>query len=180
MRHPPLQAPLLWQTFLAFWVAGLLAAVWPWPALCCLLVLVVADARLWRPTRLATGMFLLLAGFCVAHVQLYGSFRPLTHSYTAASPSWLAAGQTPRLCGRVRDVQGLPDKRLRLLLADVRPIDTATSSPASAASAPLSDLTAWTWEEPSFAPLPGQTVCLSRRPLPVRGFINPGLTDWGL
>ena len=43
MRHPPLQAPLLWQVYLGFWIAGVAAAVWPLPALCCALLLALAE-----------------------------------------------------------------------------------------------------------------------------------------
>ena len=51
MRHPPLQAPLLWQTYLGFWITGITAAPWPLPSLCFALLLFVADARLWQWAR---------------------------------------------------------------------------------------------------------------------------------
>ncbi|WP_257243224.1 ComEC/Rec2 family competence protein [Desulfovibrio legallii] len=111
----------------------------------------------------------------MAHVQLYGGLRPLWDASTPAPSPWAQTAPPPRLCGRVREVQGLPDNRLRLLLGAVRP-----AAPAPAAAAPLPGLTAWTWEAPLWTPLPGQTVCLTRRPLPMQGFRNPGLADWGL
>ncbi len=169
MRRPPLQAPLLWQIYFGFWVAGVAAAVWFWPALCCALLLALADRRLWRAARLTLAGTLFLTALAVALWQLAPPWL-----VQSAPPAWTATAEgtaPPRLCGRVRDVQGLPDQRLRLLLADVRP------QGANAAQA-LPGLTAWTWEEPLFRPLAGQTVCLSRRLRTAQGFSNTGLADW--
>ena len=70
MRHPPLQAPLLWQVYLGFWIAGVAAAVWLLPALCCALLLALADKRLWRGARLTLAATLVLGGLAVARWQL--------------------------------------------------------------------------------------------------------------
>lgn len=202
MRHPPLQAPLLWQTYLGFWIAGIIAAPWPLPSLCCALLLYLADARLWRAARTALAALCLLAGFMTGHWQLYGCpWQTLlaTEGQTGQPPQWLHdSAQPPRVCGTVRDVQGLPDNRLRLLLSHVRPDyadkDSQTSAANSAAIppnaadfevSPLPGKLAWTWEAPTAAitlspPLPGQTVCLTRRPMPAQGFANEGQSDWGL
>lgn len=206
MRHPPLQAPLLWQTYLGFWIAGITAAPWPLPSLCCALLLFFADARLWRAARTALAALCLLAGFLTGYWQLYGCpWQTLLSTEeqarpTGQPPQWLhESAQPPRVCGIVRDMQGLPDNRLRLLLSDVRPVyadirDGLTSAsdaaaiPADAAASavrPLPGKLAWTWEAPTAAialspPLPGQTVCLTRRPMPAQGFANEGQTDWGL
>ena len=206
MRHPPLQAPLLWQTYLGFWIAGITAAPWPLPSLCCALLLYLADARLWRAARTALAALCLLAGFLTGYWQLYGCpWQTLLSTEeqarpTGQPPQWLhESAQPPRVCGIVRDMQGLPDNRLRLLLSDVRPAyadsrDSLTSAsdaaaiPPDAANStirPLPGKLAWTWEAPTAAialspPLPGQTVCLTRRPMPAQGFANEGQTDWGL
>lgn len=185
MRHPPLQAPLLWQTYLGFWIAGITAAPWPLPSLCFALLLLVADARLWQWARSVLAMLCLVAGFMSGCWQLYGS--PLSALPSAAihadqSPHWLhESPQAPRVCGTVRDMQGLPDNRLRLLLNDVR----SESTDSVAADPTLPGKLAWTWESPAPAlgfapPLPGQTVCITRRPMPAQGFANEGQTDWGL
>ena len=111
MRHPPLQAPLLWQVYLGFWIAGVAAAVWPLPALCCALLLALADKRLWRGARLTLAVTLVLGGLAVARWQL----APPDPAADAA-PVRLAADadKAPaRFCGRVRDVQDLPDQRCR-------------------------------------------------------------------
>ena len=169
MRHPSLQAPLLWQVYLGFWIAGVAAAVWPWPALCCTLLLALADKRLWRIARLILAATLFLSGLTVAHRQLAPPELPAD-----AAPAWLTAdadNAPARICGRVRDIQGLPDQRLRLLLERVRPAGSSTA-------AALPGLVAWTWEEPLFNPLAGQEICLNRRPRPMHGFANTGLADW--
>lgn len=206
MRHPPLQAPLLWQTYLGFWIAGITAAPWPLPSLCCALLLFFADARLWRAARTALAALCLLGGFLTGYGQLYGCpWQTLLSTeeqarQTSQPPQWLhESAQPPRVCGIVRDMQGLPDNRLRLLLSDVRPTyadsrdgltstsDAAAIPPDAANSTlrPLPGKLAWTWEVPTAAialspPLPGQTVCLTRRPMPAQGFANEGQTDWGL
>ncbi|WP_411330429.1 ComEC/Rec2 family competence protein [Desulfovibrio desulfuricans] len=206
MRHPPLQAPLLWQTYLGFWIAGITAAPWPLPSLCCALLLFFADARLWRAARTALASLCLLAGFLTGYWQLYGCpwQTQLTTEeqarQTGQPPQWLhESAQPPRVCGIVRDVQGLPDNRLRLLLSDVHPAyadgcgsltaasDAAAIPPdaANPTARPLPGKLAWTWEAPAASialspPLPGQAVCLTRRPMPAQGFANEGQTDWGL
>ena len=199
MRHPPLQAPLLWQTYLGFWITGITAAPWPLPSLCFALLLFVADARLWQWARSAMAVLCLLAGFTAGCWQLYGSPWPAvtaTANHANQPPKWLhESAQPPRACGTVRDMQGLPDNRLRVLLDEVHPATANSSLPAApdqaAASLPptfaptLQGKLAWTWESPPpdftlAPPLPGQTVCLTRRPMPAQGFANEGQTDWGL
>ena len=207
MRHPPLQAPLLWQTYLGFWIAGILAAPWPLPALCGASLLLFVDTRLWRVVRLPVAGLCLLAGFLIGYWQLYGcpwqwGPWPARQATLAAAPQWLHdAPQPPRVCGTVRDVKGLPDNRLRLLLDNVRPepAHRRAGSPAapntaaadyphtleSATVSPLPGKLAWTWEAPASSsalspPLTGQTICLTRLPMPAQGFANEGQTDWGL
>lgn len=183
MRRPPLQPPLLWQLYLLFWVCGLYAALWPVPGLCCAALLLLADARLRYcaglvPVRAILALSLCAAGLGVGLWQLGPVLRP------AAEPAWLAASYrnagtktaAPRLriCGLVRRVQGMPDGRLRILLADVRP-EIPTDAAARDA---LPGLCAWTWEEPAFRPLAGQRLCVTRRPMPMRGFANSEVPDY--
>ncbi len=187
MRHPPLQAPLLWQLCLCFWTGGIAAAVWPWQSLLCLALLVLADSRLWKAWRMAFCIFLALAGLFTARWQLYGSpwnHEPALH----APPLWLAeAPKDIRVCGTVTDSQGLPDQRLRLILSHMAP-EAATvpdTTPHGADShtlsaTPLPGLVALTWDQPTLRPLPGQTLCLARRPMPMQGFANEGQSAWDL
>ncbi|WP_165079066.1 MULTISPECIES: ComEC/Rec2 family competence protein [unclassified Desulfovibrio] len=164
MRHPPLQPPLFWQVCLLFWCAGILAALWPAEGLTGALLLLLADPRLRAPRRALLALAVCAAGLAVGLWQLAPLRSP------PAEPAWLAgapgeAAKTPpvRLCGTVRRVAGLPDGRLRVILENVRP---------EAGGEALAGRVAWTWDEAAFRPLAGQSVCLERRPVPVRGFAN--------
>ncbi|MDR1659072.1 MAG: ComEC/Rec2 family competence protein [Desulfovibrio sp.] len=170
MRYPPLQAPLLWQQYLAFWVLGILGAVWLNPAIFCALLLPFADSRLRRPCRLALASFVFAGGCTAAGWQLAAVSLP------ARLQADIAGSRNPGLCGAVHDVQPLPDNRLRLLLKDPHFQDSRKNADVGT----VPGLVAWTWENPLFTPLAGQEVCLERRPRPTRGFINEGLEDFGL
>lgn len=189
MRHPPLQAPLFWQVCLVFWIGGVLSAVWPLPGLCCLALLCWLDTRLHHWPRLLLAVGLALTALLLAQHRLA----------PPAAPAWLGGKGVQRVCGEIMDVQGLPDQRLRLLLANVRP-----ERPVGQEAAPaLPGLVAWTWEQPwqqeetGYAasastphppaqhreifhtrPLAGQSVCLSRSPRPMNSPANFGLARW--
>lgn len=173
MRHPPLQAPLLWQSYALCWLLGLTAAAWPLAAGVLLCLLVLLDRRL-HPHRHAarTVLALLLAGAgLLLSSHLLQSPR---------APAWLESAlptapsrEKPRLCGTVHSVSGLPGERLRVLLRHVRP-------EGQAAQDPLPGLTAWTWQYPQVTPVPGQEVCLRSSVRPVLGTRNDGVQDWGL
>lgn len=196
MRYPPLQAPLFWQTCLCFWIGGIASAVWPHQTLVCFLLLILADKRLWRISRLAFCSLLALAGLLTAQWQLFGS--PWQWELPKPTqPLWLAqAGKNPRVCGTVTDSQGLPDQRLRLLLSDLAPeaaaheksipadhapiIQETSASHHSPVPAPLPTLTTLTWDASPLRPLPGQSLCLNLRPIPMQGFANIGQSPWEL
>ena len=172
MWRPPLAPGLLWQSWLLCWLLGLLAARWPGPALCAGLCVLVADSRLWRLPRLLVGCAVALLG-CVTAQALLPAFPVppvLEQLYEARTPPrhW------PVLEARVSDVRTLPEQRLRISLTDLhlqQPDDqTLTRLPGNLA---------WTWEQAAAFPLPGQTVRLQRKLLPVDNQRNFGLTDWG-
>jgi competence protein ComEC len=170
IRQPPLQAPLIWQYYPAFWILGILGSVWPTPAVFCALLLPFADSRLRRPCRLALAALVFACGCITAGRQLAAVSLP---------PGLLAdidESRNPGLCGDVHDVQPLPDNRLRLLLEKSR----FRGGPQNTEFATVPGLVAWTWEAPPFTPLVGQSVCLDRRPRPVRGFVNEGMEDSGV
>ena len=173
MRRPPLPAPPVRQTYALCWLLGLLAGAWPLPCLFLLAVLLGIDPRLcpWRhPARTLLALLLFAAGWLPARQHLTPPPAPAWHTTALADAP---ARERPRLCGRIRGVNGLPDDRLRILLEDVRP-------EGSPEAAPLPGLVAWTWDEPARRPLAGQTVCL-RAPLrPVHGQRNEGMQDWSL
>lgn len=173
MRRPPLPAPSVRQTYALCWLLGLLAGAWLPPCLFLLAVLFLLDARLapWRHPARALLALLLFAAGCLPARQLLET--PPAPSWHIAALADAPARERPRLCGRIRSVNGLPDNRLRILLEDVRP-------EGSPAAAPLPGLVAWTWDEAAQRPLAGQTVCL-RAPLrPVHGQRNEGMQDWSL
>lgn len=170
MRVPPLQPPLVWQVCLLFWCAGILTSLWPIEGLCAALLLLLADTRFRMPRRVLLAMAVCMIGVAVGRWQLSPVWS------VPSEPAWLAITsdektqlQDLRICGVTRHVQGLSDGRLRVILEDVRPV---TTDNILLAAAPLSGRCAWTWDAPGFRPLEGQTVCVSRRPVPVRGFAN--------
>ncbi|MCH5277202.1 MAG: ComEC/Rec2 family competence protein [Desulfovibrionaceae bacterium] len=89
-------------------------------------------------------------------------------------PDWLNTGVPIRIQGRVAQVSGQPDRRVRMLLDEVRPEGAPDASP-------LPGRLAWIWDQgaviPEFRPIPGQTVSLTTRIRPVTGFANEGGTD---
>ena len=92
-----------------------------------------------------------------------------------STPEWFSANTKSRITGEVVAVDGLPDRRLRILLKNVRPADLGE------ATTPLSGLVAWTWDlgkSPNMPRiLPGQTVEMTTRLRPVTGFANAGGND---
>ena len=172
MWRPPLAPGLLWQSWLLCWLLGLLAARWPGPALCAGLCVLVTDSRLWRLPRLLVGCAVALLG-CVTAQALLPAFPVppvLEQLYEERTPPrhW------PVLEARVSDVRTLPEQRLRISLTDLH-----LQQPDGQPLAHLPGNLAWTWEQAAVFPLPGQTVRLQRKLLPVDTQRNFGLTDWG-
>lgn len=185
---PPLQILLPWQSLALFWVMGLLACRWSWPALLCALVMLWVDSRLWKPVPLVLALALWALGWAV-NAELLPERPP---EASLGLPPWAHVTRgtpPPRLEGVVDSVQGLPDGRLRVLLRGVRPVNSPElpSVPYLAdikntqhgPPQPLPHLVQWTWEHPAQMPVEGQGVRLS---LPLRdtvGFRNEGLEDLG-
>lgn len=166
MRVPPLQPLLFWQVCLLFWCAGILSALWPFEGLCAVFLLFLADRRLRTLRSGLLALMISLAGLGMGYWQL-GPIHSVPHE-----PAWLGSsedgknsGSSLGICGLARHVQGLPDRRLRVILEDVRPKD----DPEAKA---LEGGCVWTWDEAAFRVLPGQMVCVNRRPVPIRGFAN--------
>ena len=133
-------------------VAGLTAA----------LVLWIAVGAMPRG-RLAAFTLFVLAGFGLGALT-----RPAP---PPDWPDWLTAGIPIRIQGRAAQVSGLPDRRVRVLLDDVRPQDAP-------AATPLPGRLNWVWDQSAIAPeprpIPGQTVTLTARIRPVTDFANEG------
>lgn len=113
MIRPRLPALLFRQACLLAWIAGLLALRFPLPALVAFGLILLAD---WPRCRTVARLALL----CVCLATGWG-LAGLATPEAASAPDW-ATGKAKRITGRVTDVDGLPDGRLRLLLEDVRPV----------------------------------------------------------
>lgn len=146
-------------------VAGVWASRDPVTGLAAALLVRIAVGRLSRARLTALAL-------CVAAGAGLGlASRP---GPPPKAPDWLQPGVTLRLEGRVAEVSGQPDRRLRVLLEDVRP-EGADSVP------PLPGRVNWTWDQAETTervrPLPGQTVGLTAKVRPVSGFANAGVSD---
>lgn len=169
MRKHPLPAPFIWHSYLLIFISGLLAALWPLPATICACLILAADSRLWRLRRMLFACSVFMLAFCLAAWHL----RAARHAIDNA-PAWLNR-PSQRVTATVKYVRSLPDKRLRIYLENARPVPAGA---ASGADAPLPGYCVWTWEEPGFLPLPGQTVAISRPIRPIGGFANSGASAY--
>lgn len=154
-RPLPAQAALIWHSYLLIGILGLLASAWFWScaALACLLLLI--DQRLWQPQRLAISVLVFACAFAYSS-QALARGREIT-----SQPGFTTINDT-RVCGRIDAVQGLPESRLRIILADAQ----------TAEGLKLPGLVVWSWEKPPFNPLHGQMACITRTIKPVRGYAN--------
>lgn len=155
----PLPAPLLvCELGLLAVVAGIFACLYPLAAGLAWLVGVWADNRARGPCLAGLALCFAL-GMGLGYVHLPGP--------PPVPPAWIATAT--RVEARVVDVRALPDARLRVVLADARP--------ANGAQVPLRLHTAWTWQDATTRPLPGQTVAVTLHIRPARGFMNHDGTD---
>lgn len=160
MRHLPLRYALIWHDYLLLWILGTLAAFWPAPAAVGSLMLFLVDRRLWTTSRLALCFCVFLAGFSWTSLAL-----ARVEAAAAAKPAWLASNDNQIICGEITRVQGLPERRLRILLSGLYP-QNSPDAPA------LPGLCAWSWDEPLIRPAPGQSVCINRPIKRQDGFAN--------
>ncbi len=161
----PAPAPLFRQICVLAAVAGVWASYALIPGLTAAVLVWIAVGTLPR-ARLAAFLVCVLAG-----AGLGLATRP---GPPPTPPGWFEAGASVRLQGRVTEVSGQPDRRLRVLLEDVRPEGVP-------AAAPLPGRVNWTWDRnksaPGPRPLPGQTVGLTAKLRPISGFANEGVGD---
>ncbi len=171
-----LQPLLFWETGILLFASGILGVCFPVSALVVTGLICLVDSRIRKPACLLFAITCLGVGF------LYGQLsRP---SSPPNPPDWLAEKlerpkkRALRVTGTVVDIKGLPDQRIRILLKEVRPeVPSAQQGPIPASSrskdvTALPGLLAWTWEQPSLRPLPGQKVTATLTIRPVRGFHN--------
>ncbi len=151
-------------------LAGVLASRAPWIGTLGCAVLLLA---LGRPRHAWRRRTTLLA--CAALAWAYAALMtPLPPEH---EPNWFVAGKTLRVRGDVTHVSGQPDRRLRLLLANVRPAGEQDAGELPG----LPGLVVWSWDQGQSPdgprPLPGQTVEADVRLYRVTGFRNEGVSD---
>ena len=161
LRVPPL---LPWQPCLVAYAAGVLAAHFPVAATCALLLLLLFP----RPARKRPPLAALVAvwgvGLCAGLFALPAVPRDVAPCLQADAPL--------RLSGRVAAVAANPEERLAVTLEGVR------LSGAGCDGTALPGRLALTIDQPTFRPVPGETLAATARVRPTRGFENPGGTDF--
>ena len=143
---PPLQPLLFWETGVLLFVAGIVTARFPVPALTACALFAWVDSRTRRP------LCCLLAAACVIAGWWIGekSVPRVPQEY----PAWLEKSLSSRRAVTVEGVivgsRGLPDQRLQIILDDVGPAEKE----------PLPGRMALTWQDMPDVPrpLPGQRI----------------------
>lgn len=150
MRHPPLPSPLMWQVYLFIGILGLIANLDIYAALLCVFLIFFTAKRLWAPVPFV------LASFIFISTYIYGYLRFSEDIYASPElPEWALAcdpDSGPAICGNVEKAQGLPGKRLRVILSNLE---------EGSGKGKLAGKCSWTWKDPLFRPLDGQRLCLN-------------------
>lgn len=158
---------LPWQSYALAFVIGILGIRHPIPAFACLLVLYAVDTSLReKACRLPLLAFLCCAAFG------YGYAVQRTPEPPVDIPVWMEARRPVEVHGIVDRVEPRTGDRLRVVLKDVRCL-------VDGKSAPLPGKVVWNNRRPKYQPVPGQSVAVVLRVMPVRGFGNPGMWDYG-
>lgn len=170
MKHaslplPPLQPLLFWEIGVLLFAAGIVAARFPLPALAACALIAWTDSRLRRPLCCLVAIVCMAAGWWTGKKA-----EPVVPT---ARPPWLERALSSRRAisveGHVVRVRGLPDKRLQIVLTEVRPA-------GADAEAVLPGALALTWETPDAPrPLPGQRLTAKLKIRPVHGLRNRDL-----
>lgn len=158
---PPL---LPWQPCLLAAIAGILACQDAPAAVAGLFLLALFP----RPAPGRPATWHLVAAFLVGWGAGWLALPPLP----ASPPACLESGKRVDIVGRVDELDPRPENRLSCLLTDVR----LTGQGCEAA--PLPGRLALTIDAPLFRPLPGDSLAVTAKVRPTRGFTNPGVTDF--
>lgn len=150
--------PFIWQIYLLIYICGLFSAFWLAGASVSLVLILIFCRQLHAVPKL----LIAIAIFGASHCWCADKFA-LAEKMLQNPPVWLET-KNCRIQGQIQSVQALPEKRLRISLANLQPIDK--SQPA------LPGHCIWTWDEASSSPLPGQTVAITRKVVPANGFAN--------
>lgn len=113
-----------------------------------------------------------LARRVVLLLCMIAGFAHMRHAepeYPMDIPAWFRSGERVEIRGQVASVTGLPDRRLRILLEDVRPA-------ADASLPPLPGKVHFAWDQTRLPgtprPIPGQYLIVTSRIRPVSSFSN--------
>ncbi len=175
------------QVCLLAFLFGVIAWRMPGPGLLALALLFLVD---WPRGRVLVHFFFLLLCFAVGCV--YCGARENTRP---AQARWLTSFHNDENDWRehrrkrskgimvratVDSVAPLPQNRMRVLLRNVHPVSEPGDSREEAGQ---DGLFVWNWSQPTFSPLPGQSVRGSFRFARIAGSANPGAFDleeyWG-
>lgn len=162
MPVPPLQPLLFWETGVLLFVAGIVAARFPVPALTACALFAWVDSRTRRPLCCLLAIACIIAGWWLG--------RESAPRIPENRPAWLEKSLSSRRAVAVRGTvvssRGLPDRRLQILLDGVAPDG----------GEPLPGRLALTWQDmpDTLRPLPGQRVSADLKIRPVHGFRNQG------
>jgi len=200
LRSPLLPPALLpWQFLILAWLSGIWSTRFALPGLCGLGLALGLHAGSTQPLRrMLLRSTLMLAAALLGMLMTTGrptsvlsslmqpDLRPALpaapHDTAAATLPSFVTDRTPvALTGTVASVSPAPENRLQIILEDVRirlPDDSRQEER-------LTGGLVWTWDHPvctrdaGYPVGVGQTITMTRRIKPVRGFLNPGTWDSG-
>lgn len=167
MRQSATVSCLLWHSHLFVGIAGACAAVWPVPGALAALLVIFCDRRFRKISLLVIALIIFSCG-----LFFMGFIKAERLAQADQTPEWLSS--TKRVCGQIKEVFYLPENKIQILLANMRPEDAPEATP-------LPGYTRWTLQTPpsNFEPLRGLEACVSRPVLRQRALINssPGQQD---
>lgn len=177
-------ALLFWQQAFLAHVTGIIASRYLVGGLvCAMLLLVTAGPPYLRSRRVP----LLLLCACIPAGYALGTSTKALDYYDIQSslPEWFQPAKAVRFSGEVVHISGQPDRRLRILLQNVRPLsegqadyNTPINQDQLSFSDALPGLVNFSWDQGSEPdgprPLVGQTVTVTAKLMPVTGFANQG------
>ncbi|MDR2124392.1 MAG: ComEC/Rec2 family competence protein [Desulfovibrio sp.] len=191
-REYPGQAPsrlqflLFSEVCLVCWLAGILAFREPAYGFLALVSVILLD----QPRTRNASRLRLTAAVFVAGLAWAGLRAPAAPEL----PQWAAQASALREDARgelrpphpirlravVDSSAPLPGDRVRVVLSRLAPAASFPQTPSEdrAPGGIYTGKALWLWNRPAFIPLPGETLELTGRLLPLRGLHNPGLADY--